>query len=561
MTLDDYGVDVKRILDNDTEYCDDIRYRCRTDHLFLSPFLGYTLFTETIHRPVANLYVQKKPGLTWEEQDEIKQMMHLDPRETFKTTFGIVDSTQWIIYDPNITILNESATQPLAKAITDAISAKFWVKREGNPTLFQRLFAEYCVIKQPESGVFIAPNRTTEDIDATVDSTSVKTAQAGWHPIVFNPDDAVETTNSGIGVDPKVRQKVIDNHNTNVNALRRGGYLHFRGTRYHPFELYGETLRKMDRSRWRVLIRSVLRVKSGKRLVEGDFPPESDVEILFPELITYAQMREKFYAGYESFMCQQMNDPQGGAVAVFTEEAYKQSTDQAYLIPSMGEVFIAWRLPYEGKEYMRKYAEGVAVRILGNKLFIIGAWQGSFAPDELAEKIVTTARKYHCGEVTIERTPGSDYIIPHIENEMLSRNWNFRIVRPDFEPNDFERSTRCKQLQPLMKNGRLRISNSVGNDEALKTQFVDFGLIQENGLIDCVSRLAKKAPSSIANREISDEQKELQRFATSESNWNFIFGQDGGAQVMQETLATEAVAPAARKNSYGLRSILGGLDG
>lgn len=553
------GIEVERIFDGDKEYCEEARHRCQTDHFFLAPLLGFDKFVESIHRPAAELYVQKKPGLSIEDQDPIKKRMHLDPRHTYKTTMGFVDTVQWVITFPDITILNETATQPLANALTTTIAWKFHQKKGAQLTAFQKLWPEYVVQGKPEDGEYNAPCRTFEQPDKTIMSTSVNTAQSGWHPWIINPDDAVDTTNSGIDASENRRRKVINNHNTNVNALRLGGYVHFRGTRYHPFDLYGETLRKMNKKSWKLLIRGSLIVKNGERLVEGDFPGADDVELLFPELLSYDDLLEKFTDDYRSFMCQQMNDASGGAVLTFPQTLYDQAKTESHHIPSMGDVEVCWRLPYEGKEFMAKYAEGVAVRYLGSRVYVVDAWRGNYMPSELNEKIINSCRKHSSHKLIIERTPGAEYVIPHIENESIRRSWRVQIEQPEFQMNDAERNIRCKSLQPMMKSGRLRLSTSAGQQIEMASQFVNFGLIAQNGIIDCISRLALRIPASVMTAAVTEEQKEIYRAVQGNAQWAAVYG-GGGATVVEDAISS-AQQTTKRKNSYGLRSIMGGLDG
>jgi hypothetical protein len=559
MTVEELGIEEERV-GSDTEYTDEVRHRCCTDHFFLAPLLGYFLFHERIHRPVADLYVKKNRNLPIEQQDECKFTIHLDPRDLYKSTFGIVDNVQWVINFPDITILNETATQDLAVALSNVTIRKFWQRPMRAKTIFQRAFPEYVFTqaKEPEDGFWRAPCQTMDTVDNTIDSTSVNSTQSGFHPWVMCPDDAVDTKNSGIFASDNSRKKVISNHNTNKNLLRRGGYMHVRGTRYHPYDLYGFMLRTIPPSERRTLIRSVLRMKDGRRLVEGDFPYEDEVVLQMGEIISYAECKTKF-ADYQSFMCQQMNDPQGGAVLIFSEELFTQMLVPGEMIPPLGEVSICWRLPYAGKEFMRTYAEGVAVRYLSGRVVVVDAWRGNYIPTELAQRIVQTAKRHGTGKLTIERTPGSEYVVPHIYNEALRQNWSIRIEQPEFEQNDAQRDTRCKNLQPRAKSGRLQISTDAGQQQQLREQFVHFGLVPENGLIDCISRLALKIPASVMNREISDEQLEIHRIQQGTERWNAVYGQ-GGAPAAEGVILTQQNANKP-KNSYGLRPMMGGLDG
>jgi hypothetical protein len=560
MTVEELGIEEERV-GSDTEYTDEVRHRCRTDHFFLAPLLGYFLFHERIHRPVADHYIKKNKDLPIEQQSEKKFYLHLDPRDLYKTTFGIVDNTQWIVNFPDITILNETATQDLSVALTNVTAKKFWQRPGRAKTIFQRAFPEYVFTqsKEPEDGFYRAPCQTIDTVENTIDSTSVNSTQSGFHPWVMCPDDPVDTKNSGIFASDNSRKKVISNHNTNANLLRRGGYMFARGTRYHPYDLWGHMLRTMDPAEWKTLIRSVLKTKDGRRLIEGDFPYPDEIELQMGEIVNYKECKSKFDKDYQAYMCQQMNDPQGGAVLIFSDELYKQMLVQGHLIPPLGEVSICWRLPYAGKDFMRSYAEGVAVRYLAGRVVVVDAWRGNYIPSELAQRIVETAKRHGTGKLTIERTPGSEDIIPHIYNEALAKNWSIRIDQPEFDQDDTRRNTRCSFLQPRAKSGRLQISTDAGQQQQLKEQFVHFGLVPDNGLIDCISRLANKIPASVMNRELSDEQKEIHRIQQGGAAWAAVYGQ-GGATVAEDAILTTP-APQNSRNSYGLRPMMGGLDG
>lgn len=546
-------------LQSSAEYRNEARYRCQTDHFFLGRLLGYNKFVERIHRPVAELYVAKKPGLPLEEQDAIKYRLHLDPRLTYKTTFGIIDTIQWILIDPDVTITNLTATQTLSQELTDATVARAFLQPKGkDPSLFQICFPEHVVEKQ-SAGEYKSPARTFAQPDKTISSTSVASAQTGFHPWILNPDDAVDTENSGINASDKVRRGVISRYNTNLNTLQHGGYVHMRGTRYHPFELWGETLERMDPGEWKVLIRSAMTIKSGERLQAGEFPAREDVILNFEEILTWDMLKSMFHRDYPTFMCQQQNDPQGGNMAVFTKELFEQSLVQPETVPGFSETFMFWRFPFGGKEFM-KYAEGAAARIVNGRLYIVDAWQGTYTPTGLAEKVVKECKVHQTGLVSAEDSPGSRYLEAHIKNESYKRNVSIRLNWLPFEDDDHTRFTRIEQLEPMMRSGRLSISTATGKAAELKRQFIHFGLILENGIIDCISRLSVKIPASLLRTEIDEEELEAQRKRRMNLESAMVFGA-AGQQAMEEQVRMQSLASAMPRNSYGLPDVLGGLDG
>jgi hypothetical protein len=552
-------------IEGDKEYREELRYRCITDGFFLAPFLGFNDFRRDVHQPVADLYVVKKPGLSIPDQDpQHKYRIHLDPRHTFKTTWGILDTVQWILVSPDITIVNETATQALAKLLTTRVAKVFHrpKKTAKPPTLFQTLFPEY-VFNTKLTSTYRAPCCTRDEVEPTLYWTSVGSAQSGYHPWVINPDDMVDAENSGITASDQSREAVWSTYTTNKNTLRHGGYENVRGTRYHPFDAYGRMLETLDPTTTKVLIRQSLILKDKEaRLIEGEFPERDEIAVLpFESLgLTYEFLRAKFRAEYRTFMCQQQNDPQGGGVALWTQESYRQMLVEAERIPPTGEVRVCWRLQASTKNFLEQYAYGVAVLYSGSRCYVIDAWRGAYTPSELCERIVKGCKRNQCGELTIEQTPGSDSIIPHIYNEATRQNWSLRIDRPEFESDDDARHGRMRNLQPMTKAGRLWVSTIAGQNDEVQKQFVHFGLIEENGFPDVISRLALRIPASVFRGQVTEEQRQLHRMAAERGLWDALFG-DGGAAEIQESIQAEEERPQQFQNSYGLRPMLGGLDG
>ena len=561
-------LDLARV-DTDSDYRNEARHRCLTDHFFLANLLGplFDGFTPRIHQPVVDLYFPKNPGLHIREQHAIKNRLHLDPRGTGKTTMGRVDSLQWILAFPeDISILNETATKPLAETISRSLAEFFW-KPKGvtESTAIQRLFPELCVEKAP-TGVWDTPVRTFGGLDNTTNFTSPGSRQAGWHPWVECIDDMVETENSGIHAHDEVRRAVVDTYYTNKNTLQPGGYINLRGTRYHPFELYGDVIEKMDPEDWKVLIRSAMTVKSKRKLMPGEFPDKDDVTLHFAEMpgMDYRSLRQKFFDDYESFMCQQQNDPQGGHIAVFDEDLYTSMLIKPERIPILGDTYICWRLPYGGKDYMAGVAEGAAARVWEGKVYVTDAWGGNYTPSRLAEEIVREAKEHQAQMVMLEALPGTEYIEAHIRNEAARRNVSLRMQWMEFEDDDNCRFERIKQLEPQARAGRVLLSTATGKAGELRRQLCNFGLVRENGIVDAISRLAAKVPVSLMRQEIEDEEAEMHLRRRQELMYHYVYGAGEGLAELESKRRREQEAHAAAMQSIdniGMTDILGGLDG
>jgi hypothetical protein len=563
-------IDTDRLRD-DSEYKEELRHRCETDHLFLADMVGWTSFIPSLHQPAVDLYFPKNKNLPIEQQHPIKNRLHLDPRHTFKTTLGKVDTLQWILAFPEtITIVNESSTQPLAAAISTQIAKLLWKPSYKQATRLQMLYPELVDSSKIEpEGKWSTPNHSDLEMDSTLGFTSPMTAQSGWHPWCLNPDDMVDTTNSGVHATSTARKKVIDSYYTNKNTVRFGGYINIRGTRYHPFELYGQILETMDPAEWQVLIRGSMIVNNGLRLLPGDFPDEDEVTLVFPGLLDYKRLRGLFFEHYESFMSQQMNDPQGGAVPTFDEHLYTSILTTPDRITPLGETFICWRLPYGGKPYMATYAEGAAARVFAGKVYITDCWQGIYPPSRLVEKIVRECRKHQTNKVMIEQTPGAEHIEAGLKNESYRKNQSIKLQWLEYEEDDNKRKVRLQQLETMMRAGRIAISTLAAKATECRRQFLNFGLVEENGIVDCISRLSAKIPSTVMRDELEDEEIDLARRRREDMAYSMAFGQAeqdmlaGHAEMEnRESMKANASRYAWDKaNSFGLPPLPGGLDG
>lgn len=565
-------LDIARLAE-DGAYQEEMRHRCFTDHFFLAELMGFHDFVERIHRPTVDLYFPKNPNISIRDQHPIKKRMHLDPRGTFKTTLGRVDSMQWLLaFSAEITMLNETATQPLAQAISIAI-AKYFYRAKGMPSKpLHLMFPELVVDKMP-TGMWDAPNRREAgdgDLDKTISFTSPDSTQSGWHPWVINPDDMVDTKNSGIHASNDVRRGVIDTYFTNVYTLRKGGYINIRGTCYHPFDLYGEILRGIDRENpeaagWKILIRSACTVKNGTRLLPGEFPAENDLVINFPELrdMDYSSLRSRFIDNFEVFMGQDQNDPQGGATARFDEKLYRSCLIAPERIPLGGETYLVWRPRYGGKNSMAKFAEGAVAKVLDGKIFVLDAWQGNYAPSNEAEKIVAQAKAHDADGVMIVAVPGSEYVMNHVRNEALRRNRSVRMQWLDFEEDDARAAASMEQLEPLMKAGRVLFSTGMGKAAECQSQFVHFGLMEQNGIVDCISKFADLVPLSQMRANMTEEELEWQRRRRDDALISAFLDQQGMNSVDEQARqkADAHLAAMSSVSNFSLPAMPGGLDG
>jgi hypothetical protein len=549
-------------IDNDGAYREEMRHRFLSDHFFAAECMGFDQFNRRLHQPAVDLFFPKNPNVSIEDQDPIKFRMHLDPRKTFKTTLGLVDTAQWLAaWAVRLTLLYETATQPLAASMMNVTVQHFergWLRK---------LFPEVEFTKRKKEDCWDCDLRMEPSIDPTVGYTSPQSAQAGWHPFLMNVDDAVDAVNSGIGATDEIRNKLKSTHQTNKNLLRAGGYMNIRGTRYHPFDLYGSELETMNPAKWKCLVRGSVTLKSGERLIPGEFPREDELIVHFGELrgMDYESQRDLFYADYLTYMCQQQNDPMGGAVVTFTEQMWAAAQMDEERIPPVGETLLYWRAPYGGKPVMAVYDEGAMVRVVNGKLYVLDAWKGIYSPTARATKIVQAMKEHEADALVIEAAPGTEFIGADLRNEGLRQNRSVRVQWVPFEEDDHVRLGRMKKAEPLMKAGMLLFSTRMKHLADCRKQFINFGLLQENGIVDCISRATDLVPSSLWRAEMTEEELEYQRRKREDAQWNQIFGQMGinavNEELRRQALATMMALESVKTAAGGVAPLPGGLDG
>ncbi len=252
------------------------RFRCVTDHLYLSSVLGWQ-FQENPHRYLFNLFVQYVPGMhLFDLERERKKLLVLWPRGHFKSTSLIVDAVQKILAYPDIRIGYMHGVVSLAKVQLDYVKRTF-----KNPTpRFLHLFPEFCLVSvntnknpdpekadwfdtPPKWGTamqFSVPCRTQETTGAapTFQISTARSTKAGSHYHIIYVDDLVNEQNYD---NPEQLVKTYTQYLSMIPLLDPNGYLVMVGTRYSYDDTY-ETImvgaadedKKTGRSVWKISV-------------------------------------------------------------------------------------------------------------------------------------------------------------------------------------------------------------------------------------------------------------------------------------------------------------------
>ena len=505
------AISISRIRE-DIAYRNRLRRRCQTDLFFLGKtILGYDKISVRTHSEVAKFFVQKNPDKTIGEQDKIKQRLLMMPRGTFKTTFNICDTVQWILAFPDIGILamtaSNSPDSPLADAYVEEVASHFYQAAGETPKILHELFPEYVIFKMPKKGNFTTPARQNYRREPTLMGNSIETSLSGWHFDVMKIEDIQDNRNSqtAFGI-KKVRQNLF----INLGMLMSWGYREMTGTRYGPADVYGYVMDRLDPSIAKVMWKPAMEVKPEVFRRQHDLRDkredytflldtleEDDWDLFFPEFLPYDVLMSKRNEDESSFMTQQMNVATGNFKPIFPMERLLSATISQELMPIHGTPRIAWRFELGDSNMV----SGAAGYLEGGRMFVSEVARGSYTPSTLAMKVVALSKKHSCTRVTIEDTPGARYMEAVIQNEAIKQSWDVEINWVAFQKDEKERSLRIKSCEPVLADKRLIFSREIYNLKEVHRQLYHYGMIEDTEVADVISRLCETLPRNFGTQD------------------------------------------------------------
>ena len=84
--------------------------------------------------------------------------------------------------------------------------------------------------------------------------------------------------------------------------------------------------------------------------------------------------------------------------------------------------------------------------------------------------------------------------------EANRRNRSLKMHWSEFEEDDARRDAAIEQIEPMINTGRLLFATNMGKAQECHKQFVHSGLVEENGIVECVSKFADLVPLSVSGR-------------------------------------------------------------
>jgi len=138
-----------------------------------------------------------------------------------------------------------------------------------------------------------------------------------------------------------------------------------------------------------------------------------------------------------------------------------------------------------------------------------------------------------------------------------------RLQWAEFVEDDNERTGRIEACEPLMKSGRILFSTSMTKSQETRKQFVHFGIVNENGIAECISRFANMVPIALMRANMQEEELEAHRRRRDDGILSAFLEQQGLPVVDELTRAqAEAHAKAMQSTTtYRMPPLPGGLDG
>lgn len=506
MTRPDLPKRKKLVVDADN--LDDLRYRCQTDLFFLAhDVLGYDKLLPRVHQKCANFFVQKRPALPIEEQDEQKIRMFLYPRFSYKSTLNVADIIQWLACFPDVIIFPITAGGKLGNAFVDEVQQHLTAAPEGRePSILQQIFPELCVPQKDFLiGQYYHPARTVVRKEPSLFSLTPGMNISGFHCHVMKEDDVVNNVNSktlnglvGTRRDLAVTRDMLD----------PDGYNDRVGTTYSPLDANMQDLR-IAQPGWIQLLRApAWSVKPTSRWKLKDHPidrplPEEDYDFLFPEKLSYRYLCAKMIENFANFCAQYLLDPQGASGVTFTDEILAAATIPAASIRPYGKASMVWVLRGDS-------VAGVVGLSDDDKISIVDLVEGRFLPSQLVTKIVKTAQRWGIEQGQLLKT--SEAVSAEMDIRAAAHRAGFPLAMTmiDDQPVAAVMSS-VKSLESLMSSRRLLFSDGLPGLNLLYDSFQQYAVLEHKEIAEAVALLARSVPRHVEQPYITKQMAMLKR--------------------------------------------------
>lgn len=515
----------------------ELRDRCRKDLFFLlTKVLGWTRIIERVHKPVCDFFPYLDfdnvyhDGYTLEEVQAALQrvcvklvsneFLLLDPRGAFKSTIDSGFCVQVLLNAPDLRIFIVTGEFENAISFLKQIKKYFWhADPDQPPSMLQQLFPEYTLTgKDGETATPLeCPARIhTGQKEPSLWVNAINATLASKHCDIFIGDDVISDRNS---ITPELRVGLKNKYDNAQNLLDEWGILINIGTRYaggaDP-DWYGSRLSIKELAPLNYFCRAAWKVRPGREKIGIKDLKEEDVELLFPEKLTYAVLRKKMLSNERDFRCQQLNEPQNDIAAIqFNEDTLRECLIQSTKVPPACDIVIAWDWAATSAE-KSDYSAGAVGAIDRNtlELYVLEIDYGRWKSSTLAEKIVYLAKRHNPRVILIEKSNGSELL----QNEIQRLAMRLRVATPimwlQVDNNADAKANRIKGVETLVNEHRIKFVQGQWVDEMF-AQFIRFTGERKNrgrkdDIPDAVSMLTHFLPKEATESSKTLTHEELE---------------------------------------------------
>lgn len=352
--------------------------------------------------------------------EEIKRVLILWSRGTFKTTAVEVFIVACLLYDPDLVIMVVSGNEKLAKRIIKSVKAYF----EFPTKKFAALFPEYCGKNMGNQSEFTVPCRRDKHTGSpSVAISSSRSAKAGLHPDLLLVDDIVNETNFR---SPALLEKCWEEYCFLEPLVNPGGYIVVTGTRYSfgdTYELIQDASKKeelvLGRSTWRRSIRTCWKDDDPAK---GPFFTEREIidkgkPLRIGNSLEFLATK-KIAIGSELFACQYENHPIPGGTQSFTPALLDKQTfhwlvqpDPTFVgpyLPHQGLTFAVGDLAFIGSE-KRDTTVFYICRVWNGQIWVFDCVAGKWGTEELVKQVWNNVIYKHRPQIVfIEKIPAHE---------------------------------------------------------------------------------------------------------------------------------------------------------
>lgn len=533
--------------DKKAEQVKKLRYKSQTDLWF---FLTQILFprrkfSEKVHRPMCELFVKKNPDIPIDTEhpenldklDPIKQRLLLAPRNSFKTTIDVADIIQWIITYPNIAILILSGAESLAVKIVHEVRAQF-ISNE----LLRELFPEYCLAEDDkvEKETYRHEARTEIIKEPTIETSTVRSVKASSHYHVIKGDDVIHEINSRTIEQIKQAQEAIE---ATSYLLNPGGYFDFVGTRYHAQDAYGRLIELKEKAEadgdapeTKTLILPAWVIKEGRELKNNPdtgwpIVKEDDVEILFPERLSFKELIKRYRRDPYQFSCQQLQNPHVRQEKRFDLDTLKAHAIPHTQLPEAYTTYIQWDLAGPSKRKHNDRCVGVAGRINDKgQLFVVDIVAGRWDSYQQAAMIVEFAQQHRPQTIFIEDAQGARHLEPTIVPIALKLNVQVPIKWLPASRAHGAKFWRISTLEASIRDDRVFFLGSLPILEDAFSELVDWPHGTHDDIPDALAQMVRNT----LNMDVGSTTPQQTNPDTAKLMWNMLFGNTGVMAPTQE---------------------------